>query len=207
MKQQGSLTEQQRRARDYEALSDAVSVQFYWKAAGVEDAVTDWFLRGHRGTWIWMQRALSAWNFPVAGEKNAGASDVRRVMDEWLRASRHESASKCPGAGPFIVGSVALSAVAVVVGMFPGWGELARGILVTLAGGSLASAAAVRICVLDTVGGAKGQIGDLLVRARDRASAYLERNDAAGAKRAVRDAGRDVLAMIESDLRLGATGK
>jgi hypothetical protein len=102
---------------------------------------------------------------------------------------------------------VALSAVAVVVGMFPGWGELARGILVTLAGGSLASAAAVRICVLDTVGGAKGQIGDLLVRARDRASAYLERNDAAGAKRAVRDAGRDVLAMIESDLRLGATGK
>lgn len=207
LRQWGSLKGQQARAVEYGALAEAVCVQFFWKAAGVEDAVKDAFLRGHRGPWVWMQRALSAWNLPVAGEKGATAADSLRCIEDWAGVSHRQVSTKCPGAGPFVAGAIAFSATAVVVGMIQGWGEMARGILVTLAGGSLASAAAVRLCVLETSGASSTQIGDMVASARDRVMALLEKNDATAARRVVRDLGRDVLAVIESNLRLGAAGK
>ena len=50
----------ERRNQDYRALAEGLRVQLFWRLAGLEDAVADYYLRKQRGELEWIRRAVLA---------------------------------------------------------------------------------------------------------------------------------------------------
>jgi hypothetical protein len=52
----------QNKHQDYRALAEALRIQFFWRVAGLPDAVVDHYLRKQRGELEWIRNALRAWD-------------------------------------------------------------------------------------------------------------------------------------------------
>jgi hypothetical protein len=52
----------QNKHQDYRALAEALRIQFFWRVAGLRDAVVDHYLRKQRGELEWIRNALRAWD-------------------------------------------------------------------------------------------------------------------------------------------------
>lgn len=52
----------QNKHQDYRALAEALRIQFFWREAGLPNAVVDHYLRKQRGALEWIRNALRAWD-------------------------------------------------------------------------------------------------------------------------------------------------
>lgn len=57
---------------DYRALAEGLRVQFFWKLAGIEEDVSEHYLRKERTELEWIRNAIHACNIPVTNEDTVG---------------------------------------------------------------------------------------------------------------------------------------
>ncbi len=94
----------QTRYLDYRALAEGLRVQFFWKLAGVQDSVADFYMRKQRSELDWIRNAIRAgtiestapvpsWLLPsqslnvessAAEEKDADRERLRLVLKHWV---------------------------------------------------------------------------------------------------------------------------
>jgi len=79
---------------DYRALAEGLRVQLYWQLAGLEERVTDYYLREQRTVLTWIPQAIRAWALPVlapaAGPAVGGRPQtwygIHLVLTRWLES-------------------------------------------------------------------------------------------------------------------------
>jgi hypothetical protein len=79
---------------DYRALAEGLRVQLYWQLAGLEDRVTDYYLREQRTVLTWIPQAIRAWALPVwapaSGPAEGGPPQtwygMHLVLTRWMES-------------------------------------------------------------------------------------------------------------------------
>lgn len=85
----------QNKHQDYRALAEALRIQFFWRVAGLPDAVVDHYLRRQRGELEWIRNALRAWDAEsmrhhARGEQVAPpAARLAFVARNWVAEQRN----------------------------------------------------------------------------------------------------------------------
>lgn len=69
--------------QDYRALAEGLRVQFFWRLAGLQDTVANYYLGNHRTELDWIRSALRNWNIPAAAFERVRRVDV--VKEHWVR--------------------------------------------------------------------------------------------------------------------------
>ena len=89
----------QNKHQDYRALAEALRIQFFWRVAGLPDAVVDHYLRKQRGELEWIRNALRAWDAESmrhrSHEDNAPlAARLAFVGKNWVTEQRNYYAKR-----------------------------------------------------------------------------------------------------------------
>jgi hypothetical protein len=90
----------QNKHQDYRALAEALRIQFFWRVAGLPDAVVDHYLRKQRGELEWIRNALRAWDAESmrhhAREEQAPPVSARLafVAKNWVAEQRNYYAKR-----------------------------------------------------------------------------------------------------------------
>jgi len=90
----------QNKHQDYRALAEALRIQFFWRVAGLPDAVVDHYLRKQRGALEWIRNALRAWDAESVRHKASEdkiaplATRLAFVAHHWVTEQRNYYASR-----------------------------------------------------------------------------------------------------------------
>ena len=90
----------QNKHQDYRALAEALRIQFFWRVAGLPDAVVDHYLRKQRGELEWIRNALRAWDAESmrhhSREEQAqpAAARLAFVAKNWIAEQRNYYAKR-----------------------------------------------------------------------------------------------------------------
>jgi hypothetical protein len=86
--------DRQNKHQDYRALAEGLRVQFFWRLAGLEDSVADYYLRKQRSEMDWIPKAIRVWNIRTARTPdlpgaNPKWTDVMEVLQQWVKGQAH----------------------------------------------------------------------------------------------------------------------
>ena len=71
---------------DYRCLSEALRVQFFWKAAGIDNSAADKILRAHQSELDWIGRIIRYTELKALNinDKPSGWKELKFVLREWV---------------------------------------------------------------------------------------------------------------------------
>jgi hypothetical protein len=70
---------------DYRVLAEGLRVQFFWKLAGIEEDVSEHYLRKERNELEWIRNAIHACNIPVTNEAIVGNNQDKKTAYALVR--------------------------------------------------------------------------------------------------------------------------
>lgn len=76
--------------QDYRALAEGLRVQFFWKVAGIQEDVSDYYLKKHKSYLEWIRNAIRAWNIPK-GDERVLKPDLNIVKRCWIKSESDKS--------------------------------------------------------------------------------------------------------------------
>ena len=85
---------------DYRALAEALRIQFFWKVAGIDEPVVDWYLRKQRSDLEWIRSALRSCDVMTAAAETRGEtmalspSERLTLVLNWVADQRGYYATK-----------------------------------------------------------------------------------------------------------------
>jgi hypothetical protein len=79
----------QNKHQDYRALAEALRIQFFWRVAGLPDAVVDHYLRKQRGELEWIRNALRAWDAESMRHHAPGCESATPLADRLAFVGKH----------------------------------------------------------------------------------------------------------------------
>ena len=85
---------------DYRALAEALRIQFFWKVAGINEPVVDWYLRKQRSDLEWIRSALRSCDVMTAAAEARGAvmalslSERLTLVLNWIEDQRRYYGSR-----------------------------------------------------------------------------------------------------------------
>jgi hypothetical protein len=84
------------RYHEYRALAEALRIQLFWRLAGIDESVGDYYPNCQVGELGWVHRALRAVSLPIEGP---GGGNVELVKEQWVRGqlSFYDKAAKRDG--------------------------------------------------------------------------------------------------------------
>jgi hypothetical protein len=90
----------QNKHQDYRALAEALRIQFFWRVAGLPDAVVDHYLRKQRGALEWIRNALRSWDVETSAyyanesDPESMTGRLNFVAQNWVTEQRNYYASR-----------------------------------------------------------------------------------------------------------------